>query len=520
MSMYRKNALRHRRGGGMASGLLGIWTALWLTACATPMALSPTPPPTATEILPNARWQAALPHDGQPLALLQWWQTFHDPLLDILLARAEQDSPTLAEAVARIAEARSQQATVEAGFWPLLGLEVHGTRNNGSADFPLKAQTTTGTALDARWELDLFGQTQHQDTAATAALAGSTQLWHAARISLAAEVASRYVRYRMCQQTLSLLEVEQASYDLATQITSQATREGWLAVVDLQQMQTLAAQAGSLQAQQQAACAAVRKSLVTLTGLAEEDLQKRLDAVPAAGLPRPAAFQVATLPVALLSQRPDLAAAESALAAARAGVSGAVADHYPRLSLVGSLRRDRSRADESPALISSPWFFGPSLTLPLLQGGALNARQAAAQARYEQVLARYRQAVRLAVEEAETALLQLESARQRRVRAQTAAQAQAAIRQAAEQQWQAGGLSRLALEEVRRHAALTARQELLAQGDEVLAWIALYKALGGGWTTETAKAAPPSAATPVPAPLPPPSSPMLASPPDSTGNLP
>lgn len=132
-------------------------------------------------------------------------------------------------------------------------------------------------------------------------------------------------------------------------------------------------------------------------------------------------------------------------------------------------------------MLSKPWFFGPSLTLPLLNGGALAARQDAAQARYAQSYARYRQAVRGAIEEVESALVNLDAARSRNEQAHLASAGFRAYFQAAEQHWRAGGISLLALEDARRQASAAERNEIALQRDRVLYWIALYKALGGGW---------------------------------------
>ncbi len=463
---------------------------LGMTGCASPLALSPDyTPPEADRLLPAAQWQAALPHEGRSQNLLDWWKTFNDPVLDTLLARAEKDSPTLAEAAARINEARSHLETTESHHWPTLSLNAHALRNNGSADIPTPAMTTRGTTLDARWEIDLFGHT-HQGTerAASARLSGSEQGWHAARISLAAEVADHYVRYRACERLLGIDQAEQTSRQQSRATIERAVQEGLLSTTDLQQARASEAMAISQAKNSAALCALLRKSLVTLTGEPESSLQVLLDSTHAKAIPEPAAFSVDTLPVALLSQRPDLAAAERELAATHAEIGAAHADRFPRLSLVGSLTRDKTRADDGPTYISSPWFFGPALSLPLFNGGALAAREEAAQARHTQALARYRQAVRLAIEEAEGALVNLDAAQTTQTQSRVIALAWQGQLDSAEKQFQAGSISRLALEESRRLAQNAQRQTLISQRELVRRWIGLYKALGGGWSASSSGA--------------------------------
>lgn len=489
----------------LRQAMLGTCCALGLTGCATPLAVGPDyEVPEAASVLSADRWQAALPHEGTRRALLDWWQSFNDPVLDELLRQAEADSPTLAEAVARIDEARSALTASGASHWPQLGVEGHAMRNNGSADFPTPAQTARGVSVDAQWEIDLFGRVRRSTEAARARLASSESGWHAARISLAAEVAGKYVGYRACQLTLRTIAADLKSREETARIVDLAARGGISAPADAQLAKAGAADTAGFHAAQQAACLLTRKSLVTLTGLPEERLAQLLNAQddgggatthssPATppGLPTPAAFRVDSLPVALLAQRPDLAAAERQLAAASADVGVATANRYPRLALIGNLTRDKVDVAGTDVL-SKPWFFGPSLTLPLFAGGALAAQQDAAQARYAQAYARYRQAVRGAIEEVEGTLVNLEAARQRDSHARTASQGFRAYFNAAEQNWRAGGISLLSLEEARRLATAAERNEIALQRDHILSWIALYKALGGGWqaapsTTDTAE---------------------------------
>lgn len=482
-AISRIGATRPLRSTGMGRRMLPgvVCCALGLAGCASPLAVGPDyTAPAAAALLPAERWQAALPHDGESRALLDWWKSFNDPTLDALLAHAEADSPTLAEAVARIDEARSLLTGAGAPHWPNLNVAAYTQRNNGSAEFPMPAQTTRGISVDAQWEIDLFGHVRRATEAATARLESRQRGWHAARISLAAEVANRYVSYRACELTLRAVAADLKSREETARITALAVQGGISAPADAQLARAGAADTASYHAGQQAACAIARKSLVTLTGLPEEQLTQLL-ARGTDTLPSPGAFRVDSLPVALLAQRPDLAAAERELAAANADVGSAAANRYPRLALVGNLTRDKSGAADGPDVLSKPWYFGPSLTLPLFNGGALAAQQDAAQARHAQAYARYRQAVRGAIEEVETALVNLDAARSRNEQARVASEGFRAYFLAAEQNWRAGGISLLALEDARRQASAAERNEIALQRDRILYWIALYKALGGGW---------------------------------------
>jgi NodT family efflux transporter outer membrane factor (OMF) lipoprotein len=225
---------------------------------------------------------------------------------------------------------------------------------------------------------------------------------------------------------------------------------------------------------QQAQCDLLVKSLVALTGGDETDLRARLAGV-SGRLPQPAGIEVPSVPAEALRQRPDLATSERELAAASAEIGAAQADRYPSLSLSGVI---------TVAAATSPlttWSFGPSLSLPLLDGGRRRAAVDSARAAYAAADADYRQKVRQAVKEVEQALVSLDSAARRTAQAEEAAREYRRYFEAAEQNWRAGGVSLLTLEEARR-LALAAEIELIGlQRDRVEYWIALYKALGGGW---------------------------------------
>jgi outer membrane protein TolC len=191
-------------------------------------------------------------------------------------------------------------------------------------------------------------------------------------------------------------------------------------------------------------------------------------------------FALSTLPVVLLSQRPDLVSYERSLASASAEIGVAEADRYPRLSLVGSLSGSKTAGNAN----STSWSFGPSLSLPLLNGGAKLAAVASAQAAYDLALANYQQAVRSAVQEVEEDLVQLDSATRREADLRRSALGYRAYANTVESLWRAGGESLLNLEIARRDAIAAEQSLITVQRDQLLYGVALYKAVGGGWSVQ------------------------------------
>ena len=147
---------------------------------------------------------------------------------------------------------------------------------------------------------------------------------------------------------------------------------------------------------------------------------------------------------------------------------------------------------------ATTWSFGPSLIVPLFDAGKRRADVTAAQARYDQALATYRQAVRNAVKEVEQALVNLDSAARRETDARTAAESSQRYYRAVEANWRSGGASLITLEDARRTAisAELVKSLIGLQRDRVLDWINLYKALGGDWQQRNATSDSNSNATP------------------------
>ncbi|MFT4266073.1 MAG: TolC family protein, partial [Xenophilus sp.] len=233
--------------------------------------------------------------------------------------------------------------------------------------------------------------------------------------------------------------------------------------------------------QQRAQCQVLRQSLAALTGLDAQDLARRLDAGPA-DLALPALRPVGSVPAQTLAQRPDVYAAELAVAAASAEAGQVEAQRYPRLSLTGSIGRIGLRVAGFHESVNT-WSIGPvSLSVPIFDGGTRAANAEAARARYQEAAAQYRASVRQAVKEVEEALTNLQAADDRSADADRAVANYQASFDATQARYRSGLASQFELEESRRtlFAAQTARVGL--QRERAQAWVSLYRALGGGWT--------------------------------------
>lgn len=451
------------------------------------------------EIKTPESWQAKLPHDGKVNTLIDWWSQLNDPVLSQLLQTAENNSPTLDIALANIQSARASTITAEAQGLPAVTGSASATRSKGSSFSGSSATTTNSTGLntgstsiissttvgklDASWEIDLFGGIKFFKQAAEARLEAKQTDWHTARVSLAAEVATDYIDYRACQLSVAAYQKTLSSKTETSRLTHILANAGFSAPADASLAEaTLRATESSLIAQQ-AQCDVTIKTLVALTDLSEANLRQLLENQQ--NLPQSVAFNIDSLPVQLISQRPDLVSNERALAAASADIGVATANRYPSLSLTGSISRSDTSAG-GLSIGSNSWSFGPSISLPIFDGGKRKAQVNIAEANYNIALATYQQSVRNAVKEVEQALVNLDSADRRETTERISTEQYQQYFQAAEINWRAGGISLITLEDARRQMINAELSHITQQHDRLKYWIALYKALGGGWQANSA----------------------------------
>lgn len=438
-------------------------------------------PPAQVESDASAQWQAPLPHAGAVGDLSQWWQSQGDPTLVALIEAAQAQSPGVAQALARIASARANQAQAGGALLPQVNAQVAAQRGVSTPGVPV-ATTLTG-GLQAAWELDLVGANRAVNKAANAQVQGSQALWHDARVSVAAEVANVYYAQRHCQAQLALQRQDAASRAQTARLVAISAQAGFVAAGDAALAKASAADAAARATQQATACDMNTKALVALTAWNEPDLKQKVAlalATPAQSAP----FSIASVPAQTVAQRPDVFAAEREVAVASAQVGAAKAQRFPRLTLAGSIGALRSTSYGVETHLDT-WSFGPlALTLPLFDGGQRVANVHAAQANYTQAVSSYKARVRNAVREVEEALLTLQSTAARQDAVDSAAAGFAQSLAATQTRFDQGLASLVELEDARRQALATQSAQRALELERWRAWIALYRASGGGFAPE------------------------------------
>ena len=488
------NLLRHLRV--VPRTLTMVAGLAWLAGCGMLPRVGPDyagPPQTRSHAMAQAAatgasaqseafqtWQAPLPHGGVPAQLTDWWRQFDDPALLVLQEAAQRENAGIAQAAARIEQARVAAVAANAAGLPAVDAGLSASRGTLNIGTNVLLVNQARASLQAGWEIDLFGRIRREQEAAGARLDARTDDWHDARVSVAAEVAAQYLQYRYCEALVAISQADAQSRAGTATLTERAAQAGFQAPAAAALARASAAESASRVTAQRADCDLSVKALVALTGLSEPTVRQQL-AQSASRMPEPRAFEVTALPASLLAQRPDLAAAERAVAAASADIGVAEGDRYPRLSLLGSVAPLSLKTSGFSGNLLT-WSIGPSVSLPVFDGGRRAANVQAAKAAYVAAEADYRARARQAVREVEEALVRLNSAALREQDALTASQGYRRAADAADVRWKNGLGSLLELEEARRYALVADSTLATVRRDRVAAWVALYRALGGGWS--------------------------------------
>lgn len=449
-----------------------------LVACAS---TAPALVPEGTSAQVARQWHAPLPHGGRVDDLRQWWSRFDDSLVPHLIEAAQRASSTLAQAAANMADARASSMARGAALRPSLDIAASVTRGRSELAAPVGGVSSLG--LETAWELDLFGANRAGLVAAEARLASSKAGWHDARVSVAAEVVSRYVELRACEAHLQQTRIDSASRARISRLTGLAAAGGIRSPATADLARASAAQAEVALNEREAQCDLLIKALVALTARDESSLRSQL-AAKTTQLPQPTGFNVNEVPAEVLAQRPDIYAAARSVAAASADSMQADAQLWPRIALAGSIVATRV-SSHGLSTDGTVWSVGPvTITFPLIDAGMRRANLQAAKVRHKSATTIYAARLRTAIQEVERALVTLESTARRSESASVAVDGFERSYGAAATSYDVGAASLFDLEEARR-SIVSARSTLIdLRRERLLAWVSLYRAMGGGWTPE------------------------------------
>ena len=418
-----------------------------------------------------------------------WWHEFHDPRLDELVGAAMAGNPDLLAAESRVAQARALAEATGAVQYPAatfdgrVGRDKLSLNGENLALIPFKPSRSEFTdyrvGFDASWELDLFGHGRHQVEAAIARAGSTVESRNDARVVLSAEVARNYVNYAIAVRRIEAARQTEATYAETARLVGLQHAAGVASDLELNRAladeQASTALSPALDADRQAALF----RLASLTGLSAGAIAPRLEGVRTPAL-EPGAIP-AGLPADLLRRRPDVRRAERDLAAATADAGVAVAEQFPRISLVGSLGLDSVHPGELTQAASRYWNVGPQLSIPLFSAGRLRQQAAAAEAARQAALHSYQSTVLGALADAETALVRYAADLRRAQAVRSAAHSDEGTLALTQMRYRAGEATLLEVMDAERVVCGLNDQLALVEGQLALDYVALEKALGGGW---------------------------------------
>lgn len=427
-----------------------------------------------------------------------WWRDGGDVELDSLMERALTNNLDLQMAEHRIREARSLVQIDRSALWPSVNASASAARGQQSANAPGVSPFAQGgdfgsgnslqnlfqAGFDASWELDLFGGTRRSIEAARADAQGVVFDRDAIALSLTAEVARAYVDMRGAEAQRVTAEQHVSTQREAWKMVHSRFVGGLATDEELAAAEAQLHRSEAVPARWEDQRAQAIHRLGVLLGAAPESLATELStAQPLGSAP---AIADAGLPSDLLRRRPDIQRAERQVAAATARIGVATADLYPRFSLGGSAGLASFTSSNFFSSNSTIWALGPSMSWPIFRAGQVKATIAVRDQQAQEALLAYRQSILVALEDVENALAAYRHDQQRHdaLAAALASSGQAAERTQSRYQ---GGLADYRTVLGQQQQVIQDQQELdLSTASLWRDWIALHKALGGSWNTDTA----------------------------------
>ena len=445
-----------------------------------------TPVPQPSNTVSSAGSTGAAQHLDPAMDVpAQWWTLFHSPELDRLVREALANSPTLAQATARLKEAQEESnARTGATKYPSVNANISVQREQldlaqFGVPFPSPPPfSLLNGSVAVSYALDLFGANRRLVEGLNAQAEYQRWQLQAARLMLAGNVVSAVIRqaqlHSQIEITGKLLELQQKQ--LA--ITEQRVQAGGLPQYEINRQRTLVEQTRASVPQLEQQVELVNHQLAVLIGKSPAEAEIKGISLDSLQLPNELPL---SLPSSLARQRPDIRASEALLHQASANVGLATANLYPQIVLSGSVGGIGTSFTKG----ADVWSVGASLAQPIFNGGALQAEKRKSVAAYEEAGSAYQQTLLQAFREVADALTAIEKdAQTLQARSEAAAQAEVTY-QIAEQRFHAGGISQLALLDAQRQYLQTMLDRTTSAASRYTDSASLFQALGGGWWNET-----------------------------------
>lgn len=426
---------------------------------------------------------------AESMADLPWQQVLRDPSLSSLLSDVLNNNRTLEATLHNVRAAEHAVTVANAPLFPWFGYGASSSKGANQANGATVVQSGGATkmpgaaALNASWELDLWGKTRKGTESAEASAQEAEEMLNNLRVSLIRQVACGYLNLVLLDEQLRIARNSVVSYQETLELFG-AQLEGGIA----NKLQTTSAEAALKAAeaeipQLEYQIRALENTLCALAGRAPGSIVRKSSLSSFAG----AAKVAAGIPASILSRRPDIRAKEQAMRAANAEVGVAIANYFPSISLTGAMgyaSMDLRRAALHP---TTGWGVGANLTGPLFRAGQLRASEKIKRENFLSAKAEYEQTVYDALAEISSTLIQREKLREVISRQEAAVAAYEESLALSRDRYKQG-LSSYYEVLTAQQGLFPAQKQLASYRYQYAACIpTLYTQLGGGWEQQKRK---------------------------------
>ena len=418
-----------------------------------------------------------------------WWNSFHDPALSGLIHSAYEQNLSLEEAALRVIEARAMRGIAIGEWFPqqqqLFG-EYRRTQlsRNNLASRPLLESLVPrefdnwATGFDAAWELDVWGKFRRNIESAEANFEASKDHYDDILLCMLAETAATYVEMRTAEERLRLVRENVKIQKSSLGIAEARFKGGETSDLDVEQAKINVANTEAMVPELEKRRRHAQIRLCVLLGMPPQDLSHSLGAGEIPTAPKSVGIGI---PADLLRRRPDVRKAERDVAAQSAQIGVAAADLLPQFSIKGAIQYEANRLDDLFQTSSAAGAIAPAFNWNVLNYGRLANNVVIQDAKFKQLVVRYRQTVLRANADVERAIASYVAARKEVAKLTDAVAASQRAVKIAETQYREGEIDFLNVFSLQ--AVLVEEQDSLAraQGDVIISLISIYKAIGGGW---------------------------------------
>jgi multidrug efflux system outer membrane protein len=430
--------------------------------------------PDQTDPLPPATAQAA-----ESLGDEKWWEVFQDRELQGLIRTALQNNYDVRIAAARVLQAQAQLGIVRADQYPSLGVGGNITSVQSPQVGPIPAyQVTQGSlSASAAWNLDFWGRYRRATESARATLLANQWAQKEVMVTLVANVAADYFTLRQLDLQLEMSKRTYDSRKQSLQLTQTLEKTGINSLLDVRQSEQLLYTAATEIPDLERQIAQEENAISILLGRNPGDIPRGLTLTE-----QPHAPEVpAGLPSSLLERRPDIVEAEQNLVSANAQIGVAKSLYFPQISLTGTAGYQSAALTSLFTGPAGAWTLAAAFTQPVFEGGRLKSNVRLAEAQHEQALLSYEQTIQGAFRDVSNALIAYRKNREFRIEQQHLLEAAQDAARLSTERFNAGTTDYLEVLTNETNAFSAELGLAQAEGNELIALVQLYQALGGGW---------------------------------------